>query len=98
MSKWKAFGANVIVVRQQGDRETKGGIIVPDPKKERKFVGEVVSVGQGFLMDDGTYTPIGLEVGQTVRWQFNTKIDQMAAEIDEFHWIVPAAAIVAVEE
>jgi chaperonin GroES len=45
---------------------TKSGIILPDTAKERPQEGEVMAVGTGRIMDDGTVVPLQVQVGDTV--------------------------------
>ena len=44
----------VIVKRVGSEDTTKGGIIIPDSAKEKPLEGEVVAVGKGKLLDNGT--------------------------------------------
>jgi len=45
---------NVIVERVDGD-EKKGVLFIPDQHREKKFEADVVAVGPGKLMEDGTH-------------------------------------------
>jgi chaperonin GroES len=45
---------------------TKGGIVLPDTAKEKPQEGEVVAVGPGRLLDNGTRVPIDLKVGDRI--------------------------------
>jgi len=45
---------------------TKSGIILPDTAKERPQEGEVMAVGTGRIMDDGTVVALSVKVGDTV--------------------------------
>jgi len=44
----------VIVKRVKEEEKTKGGIIIPDTAKEKPIEGEVIAVGVGKVMDDGS--------------------------------------------
>ena len=44
----------VIVKRVKEEEKTKGGIIIPDTAKEKPIEGEVIAVGSGKTLDDGT--------------------------------------------
>ncbi len=44
----------VIVKRVKEEEKTKGGIIIPDTAKEKPIEGEVIAVGNGKTLDDGT--------------------------------------------
>ena len=52
-----------LVVRRIEAKETaKGGIIIPDTAKEKPQEGEVLAIGNGKMLDDGTKVPLD------VRW------------------------------
>jgi chaperonin GroES len=56
----------VIVKRVQEEEKTKGGIIIPDTAKEKPIEGEVLAVGGGKVMDDGSLRKLELKVGDRV--------------------------------
>jgi chaperonin GroES len=45
---------------------TKSGIVLPDTAKEKPQEGEVVAVGPGKFLDNGTRTTLEVKVGQRV--------------------------------
>ena len=52
-----------VLIKRIEERETvKGGIIIPDTAKEKSQEGEVVAVGAGRMLDNGSIVP--LEVGE----------------------------------
>jgi chaperonin GroES len=56
-----------IVVRRIEEKETiKGGIIIPDSAKEKPQEGEVVAVGKGKRLDNGTLVPLDVQVGDRI--------------------------------
>lgn len=56
-----------LVVRRVEEQETtKGGIIIPDSAKERPLEGEVVAVGAGKRLDDGTQVALDVKKGDRV--------------------------------
>ena len=56
-----------LVVRRIGAKETaKGGIIIPDTAKEKPQEGEVLAVGNGKLLEDGTKVPLDVKVGDRI--------------------------------
>ncbi len=56
-----------IVVRRIEEKEqVRGGIIVPDSAKEKPQEGEVVAVGKGKRLEDGTVVPLDVEVGDRI--------------------------------
>jgi len=56
----------VILKRLKEEEKTKGGIIIPDTAKEKPIEGEVVAVGNGKLLDDGTVKALDVKVGDRV--------------------------------
>jgi len=56
-----------ILVRRIGEPEQKiGGIIVPDSAKEKPQQAEVVAVGSGRVLDNGSRVPLGVKAGDKV--------------------------------
>jgi len=56
-----------IVVRRIEQQEQKqGGIIIPDSAKERPQEAEVVAVGRGKRLEDGTIVPLDVKVGDRI--------------------------------
>ncbi len=56
-----------LVVRRLDEQETtKGGIIIPDTAKERPLTGEVIAVGAGKRLDDGTLVSLDVKKGDKV--------------------------------
>ena len=47
-------------------KKTKGGIIIPDTAKEKPIEGEVLGVGNGKTLEDGTVRKLNLKVGDRV--------------------------------
>ena len=56
----------IVVKRLEGESQTKGGIIIPDTAKEKPIEGEVVAVGNGKVLEDGTVKKLDVKVGDTV--------------------------------
>src|SRR4029450_5988370 len=44
----------LLVRRVEEQEKTKGGIIIPDSAKERPLEGEVIAIGSGKRLEDGT--------------------------------------------
>jgi chaperonin GroES len=66
MSKIHPFGDKILVRRQEPKDRSKGGIILPDTAKEKPQQGEVLAVGPGKLLEDGSIAHSGLLAGQLV--------------------------------
>jgi chaperonin GroES len=56
-----------LLVRRIEEKETaKGGIIIPDTAKEKPQKGEVLAVGNGKILDNGTKIPLDVKVGNKI--------------------------------
>ena len=56
-----------LIVRRIAERETpKGGIIIPDTAKEKPQEGEVLAVGNGKVLDNGTKVSLDVKVGDKI--------------------------------
>ncbi len=58
--KLKPLGDRVVVKVVEAEEKTASGIVLPDKAKERPQEGEVVAVGEGKVLDNGTR--MGMEV------------------------------------
>jgi chaperonin GroES len=64
--KFRPLGDRVLVKRTEAEETTKGGIIIPDNAKEKPMQAQVVAVGPGKTLDNGTVAKLQVNVGQTV--------------------------------
>jgi len=56
-----------LVVRRIEEKETaRGGIIIPDTAKEKPQEGEVLAVGNGKILDNGTKVALDVKVGDKI--------------------------------
>jgi len=62
----RPLGERVVVKPLPLEEVTKGGIVLPDTAKEKPQEGEVVAVGSGRLLDNGTRVAIDLKVGDKI--------------------------------
>jgi chaperonin GroES len=62
----RPLGERVVVKALPGEEVTKGGIVIPDIAKEKPQEGEVIAVGPGRLLDNGTRVTIDLKVGNKI--------------------------------
>jgi chaperonin GroES len=60
------LGERVVVKPLPSEEKTKGGIVLPETAKEKPQEGEVIAVGPGRLLDNGTRVPVDLKVGDRV--------------------------------
>ncbi len=56
----------VLVRRLEGDKKTPGGIVIPDSAAEKPMEGEVVSVGNGKLLDSGELRALEVKAGDKI--------------------------------
>jgi chaperonin GroES len=56
----------VLVKRVQEEEKTKGGIIIPDTAKEKPQEGEVIAVGHGRILENGSKVPLEVKEGDRV--------------------------------
>lgn len=56
----------IVVKRVEGEEKSAGGILLPDAAQEKRQEGQVVSVGQGRVNDDGSQFPLQLKGGERV--------------------------------
>ena len=56
----------LLVRRVEEIEKTKGGIIIPDAAKERPLEGNVVAVGAGKRLEDGTLIALDVKAGDRV--------------------------------
>lgn len=56
----------VLVRRVEEERKTAGGIVIPDTVAEKPQQGEVIAVGKGKILDDGTVRPLDVKAGDRV--------------------------------
>ena len=56
-----------LLVRRIEEKETaRGGIIIPDTAKEKPQRGEVLAVGNGKILENGTKLPLDVKVGNKI--------------------------------
>ena len=63
---FRPLGDRVLVKRVEEEEKTKGGIIIPDPAKEKPQEGEVVAVGPGARDDSGKIQPLDVKAGDRI--------------------------------
>ena len=66
MSSIRPLHDRVIVKRLKEEEKTKGGIIIPDTAKEKPVEGEVLAVGNGKILEDGTVRKLDVKTGDRI--------------------------------
>ena len=62
----KPLQDRVIVKRLEAEEKTESGIIIPDTAKEKPQKGEVVAVGPGKVMENGTKVELTVKAGDSI--------------------------------
>ncbi len=56
----------IVVKRIEQQESTRNGIFIPDSAKEKPQEGEVIAVGRGKRLEDGTLVALDVKVGDRV--------------------------------
>ena len=62
----KPMGDRVVVRPKTREEMTKSGLVLPDTATERPQQGDVLSVGPGRILDNGTRVQMDVKQGDTV--------------------------------
>jgi chaperonin GroES len=66
MTNLRPLHDRVVIRRMEEPEQMSGGLYIPDTAKEKPQQGEVIAVGDGRILDDGTRVPLDLKVGDQV--------------------------------
>lgn len=56
----------VLIKRLEEETKTAGGIIIPDNHKEKPAMGEVINVGPGYRLADGSIRALDVKKGDRI--------------------------------
>ena len=56
----------VIVRREEEERKSPGGIVIPDSATEKPIFGKIVAVGKGKILENGQVRPLDVKVGDKI--------------------------------
>ena len=62
----KPLHDRAVVRRLEEEKTTAGGILIPDSAAEKPVRGEIVAVGKGKVLDNGSVRPLDVQVGDKV--------------------------------
>ena len=62
----KPLQDRVLIKRVEEETKTVGGIIIPDNHKEKPAQGEVVAIGSGYRLQDGSVKALDVKKGDKV--------------------------------
>lgn len=85
-----------VVVKPISAEKTVAGIVIPDTAKDKLQRAEVVAIGSGRLLDNGTRAPLEVRVGDVVL--FNGDRGQKVRITDADYLLLQEFDIVAVTE
>ena len=94
--KFQPLGDRVLVKPVEEAEQEVGGIIIPDSAKEKPLEAEVIAVGAGRQLGDGTVREISLSVGDVILFGKYTG-DEIKLEGEE-HIILREEDVLAVIE
>ena len=66
MMKVRPLHDRLLVRRIEESETAKGGIIIPDTAKEKPQKGEVLAIGNGKILENGTKLPLDVKVGNKI--------------------------------
>ena len=66
MMKIRPLHDRVVLRRLESEQKTRSGIVIPDTAKEKPDQGEIVAVGAGKTLEDGTLDKLEVKVGDKV--------------------------------
>jgi chaperonin GroES len=64
--KIRPLGDRILVLREEEENKTRGGIIIPDSAKEKPHYGKIVAVGPGKIGEDGKRTAMDVKVDDRI--------------------------------
>ncbi len=64
--KIRPLNDSVLVLREDEEQKSAGGIIIPDTAKEKPQRGKVVAVGAGKMDKDGKRIPLEVKAGDRI--------------------------------
>lgn len=64
--KIRPLNDRILVVREEEEKKTKGGILIPDSAKEKPIRGKVVAVGPGKRDEKGKRVPMDVKEGDKI--------------------------------
>ncbi|NLM52922.1 MAG: co-chaperone GroES [Firmicutes bacterium] len=64
--KIQPLGDRVVIKPIEAEEKTASGIVLPDKAKEKPQEGEVIAVGDGRVLDNGTRLEMDVKVGDRV--------------------------------
>ena len=76
----KPLSDHVVVKPLEEESKTKGGIVLPETSKEKPQRGEVIAIGSGKLLENGTRAMMEIKIGDKILF---SKYGPNEVKIDE---------------
>ncbi len=64
--KIRPLNDKVLVIREEEEQKSVGGIIIPDTAKEKPQRGKIIAAGPGKMGEDGKRIPLEVKAGDRV--------------------------------
>lgn len=61
----------IVVTKEEGPKQSAGGILLPGNSEEKMVTGTVTAVGSGRVSIDGTVVPLEVHVGDRIAFNKN---------------------------
>ncbi len=95
--KLKPLGDHLVVKVSKEDKVTKSGIVLPDTvDKEKQETGEVIAVGPGKILENGSRASMDVAVGQKVLFK-KYALDEFKIDDEEFGTLQLSDVIAIIE-
>jgi len=62
----KPLGDRIVIKALEAETQSTGGIILPETAQEKPQQGEVIAVGPGKTLDNGTLSSVDVKVGDKI--------------------------------
>ncbi|MGX4685440.1 co-chaperone GroES [Vagococcus sp. JNUCC 83] len=92
----KPLGDRVVIKVKEAEEKTASGLVLTSASKEKSQTGEVIAVGDGRTLENGTKLSVSVNVGQTVL--FEKYAGQEVSDSGEDYLVLHDKDIIAIVE
>lgn len=90
----KVLGYNVLILPDEKETQSRGGIIIPDTAKRKAMNGVVVGIGTGKVLESGAFYEVrGVSIGDRVSFRRNIPIEEIELE-GKVHFLINADGVI----
>jgi len=93
----RPLGNRVLAKRLEQEKTLKGGIILPDSAKKKQEMAEVLAIGPGTVLKDGSIAPMPVKVGDKILMD-KYSAQEVTVNDEEFIMIKADDIVAIVEE